>query len=77
MSWDGCGMVGFPAGCVRSSAFGVVFSKVAFLLCVEMRLNDRSAADDNRFTLNCDVIIRLRNLAVSLSLISRDLDWWL
>ena len=31
MSWDGRGMVRFPVGCVRSSALGVVFSKVAFL----------------------------------------------
>ena len=30
------------------------------LLHVEMQLNDRSAADDNGFALNCDVNIRLR-----------------
>ena len=31
MSWDGCSAVRFLVGCVRSSAFGVAFSKVVFL----------------------------------------------
>ena len=54
MSWDGRGMVGFPVGCVRSSAFGVAFSKVVFLcllalldlvLCAWLALWDAALID--------------------------------
>ena len=39
MSWDGRGIVRFPVGCVRSSAFGVVFSSVIFLYVLALLLD--------------------------------------
>ena len=67
MSWDGRGTVRFLVGCVRSSAFVVVFSKVVFLYWLALALWDADLIDADSLEWELAGVVTFRNIGVVFS----------